>query len=83
MFKDNNIRRCGGTTPLERSGTAIRGGLAGEARAVTTLLWVDGSPGDLHGPRQPAGVHGDWDGPTSIDGQSGEVSDGRSGLWTT
>ena len=34
-------------TPLEQSGTATRGGLAGDARAVMTLLWIDGSPGDL------------------------------------
>ena len=33
--------------PLERSGTAIRGSLAGDARTATTLLWKDGSLGDL------------------------------------
>ena len=65
-----------GTNPLERSGTATRGGLAGDGRAVMTLLWIDGSPGDLHGPERPTGIHGNRDGPTSTDGQSGE---GRTG----
>ena len=43
---------------------------------MTTLLLIDGSPGDLHGPGQPTGIHGDRDGPTFTDGQSGE---GRTG----
>ena len=41
-----------GTTPLDRSGTATSGGLAGDGRrAVTTLLWIDGGParGDPRG----------------------------------
>ena len=62
--------------PLERSGTATRGGLAGDGRAVTTLLWINGTPGDLYGPGRLAGIHGDRDSPTSTDGQSGE---GRTG----
>ena len=34
-----------GATSLERSGTATSGGLAGDGqRAVTILLWIDGSP---------------------------------------
>ena len=70
----NNIFE--GTTPLERSRTATRGGLAGDGHAVTTLLWIDGSPGDLHEPGRPTGVHGNRDGPTSTDGQSGK---GRAG----
>ena len=51
----------------------------GETRAVTTLLWIHGIPGDLreyHGLGRPTGIHEDRDGPTSIDGQSGE---GRTG----
>ena len=38
IISDNAIE-C--TTRLERSGTATRGDLAGDARAGTTLLWVD------------------------------------------
>ena len=35
-----------GATALDRSGTATSSGLAGDGqRAVTTLLWIDGSPG--------------------------------------
>ena len=41
------LGKGGGITPLERSETATRGGLAGDARAVTTLLCIDGSPGYL------------------------------------
>ena len=33
--------------PLERSGTAIRGSLVEDARTAMTLLWIDGSLGDL------------------------------------
>ena len=47
-----------GTPPLERSGTATRGGLAEDGRAVTTLLRIDGSPGDLHGPGRRTGYTG-------------------------
>ena len=61
-----------GTTSLERSGTATRGGLAGDGRAMTTVLRIDGSPGDLHGPGRPTGIYGDRDGLTSTDGQSRE-----------
>ena len=63
-----------GTTPLERSGTATRGGLAGDGRAVTTLLWIDGSPSDLHGRGDPRGYTGTG---TVRPGQSGE---GRTGV---
>ena len=41
-----------GATPLDRSGTATSGGLAGDGQhAVTTLVWIDGSParGDPRG----------------------------------
>ena len=41
-----------GTTPLDRSGTATSGGLAGDGqRAVTALLWINESParGDPRG----------------------------------
>ena len=46
------VPACEGATPLDRSGTATSGGLAGDGqRAVTTLLWLDGSParGDPRG----------------------------------
>ena len=43
---------------------------------MTTLLCLDGSPGDLHGPGRPTGIHGDRDGPTSTDGQ---LREGRRG----
>ena len=43
---------------------------------MTTLLWINGSPGDLHWPGRSTGIPEDRDGPTSTDGQSGE---GRTG----
>ena len=47
--------------PLERSGTAIRGSLAGDARTAMTLLWIDGGLGDL---RTSTG----WGGPQGYTG---------------
>ena len=68
-----------GATPLDRSGTAASGGLAGgRARAVTTLLlWIDGSParGDPRGYTVTGTVQPP---PTDSRGES----DVRSGLWT-
>ena len=62
--------------PLERSGTATRGGLAGDRRAVTTLLWIKRSPRDLQGPGRPTGIHGDRDG-SSGEGRTGGPDCGR------
>ena len=58
-----------------------KGRSAGDARAGATLLWVYGIPDDLWkytGRGDPRKSHGDRDGPTSTDGQSGVGSDERS-----
>ena len=78
--KESNVHSSTneGATPLDRSGTAASGGLAGgRARAVTTLLWIDGSParGDPRGYTVTGTVQPP---PTDSRGES----DVRSGLWT-
>ena len=64
---------------LELSGTATRGDLEGDACAGTILLWIDGSPGDLHGSGRPTGTEGVRPPPTD---SRGAGSDGRFGLWS-